>query len=160
MKGKKISRAFVLLLVVVLFASCDSNRIYEEHFAVDNNEWRSDDIKTFKFEIEDTLSPLNLFVNFRTTTDYPYSNLFIFLHSEYPDGYNDKDTLEFLLAESNGKWKGENSGTIVENRILISSGGRFTTRGTYTFSIEQAMRDEALPEIIDVGFRVELMEND
>lgn len=160
MKGKKINRAILVLLLVVSLASCDSNRIYEEHLAVDNNEWRSDDIKTFEFEIEDTLSPLNLFVNFRTTTDYPYSNLFIFLHSEYPDGYSDKDTLEFLIAESNGKWKGENSGTVVENRILISSGGRFASRGTYTFRIEQAMRDDILPEIIDVGFRVELMEND
>ncbi len=142
----------------VLFVSCDDRLIYEENIAVDNNEWAADDIKSFEFEIEDTVSALDLFVNIRTTTDYQYSNLFIFLYSEYPDGYQDKDTLEFILAESDGKWLGENSGTVIENQILIARGGRFTTKGKYIFRIQHAMREDILTDIIDVGFRVELME--
>lgn len=148
----------MLIALVAVFVSCDSNKIYEEHFDVDSDGWHTDDIKTFQFDIEDTVSALNLYVNIRTSTDYPYSNMYIFLHSAYPDGYTDMDTLEFLLAEPDGRWVGESSGTVVENNILISQGGRFATRGTYTFKIENAMRDEVLPEVIDIGFRVELME--
>ena len=140
--------------------SCDSNKLYEEHFSVDGDGWHADDIKTFEFDIEDTLSPLKLFINLRTSTDYPYSNIYVFLHSAYPDGYTDKDTLEFLLAEPDGRWLGESSGTVVENKILISQGGRFATKGTYKFQLEHAMREEVLPEVIDVGFRVELMEQE
>jgi hypothetical protein len=79
---------------------------------------------------------------------------FIFLYSEYPNGYTDKDTLEFILAEPDGKWVGESSGTIVENQFLIARGGSFSNSGKYTFKIQHAMREPDLPEIVDVGFRV------
>lgn len=144
--------------IAFAFSSCDSNRIYEENIAVENNIWKSDDIKTFSFDITDTVSALDLFVNVRTTTDYPYNNLYIYLYSEYPNGYTDKDTLEFILAELDGKWLGESSGTVVENQILISRGGRFQESGKYTFKLQQAMREKDLAEIIDVGFRVAYME--
>lgn len=158
MKKRTLHNIVLSLSLVLIITSCDSNRLYEENFEVASDGWHVDDVKTFSFDIEDTLSPLNLYVNFRTSTDYPYSNLYIFMYSSYPDGYEDKDTLEFILAEPNGEWKGENSGTVVENRVLIYSGGRFATKGKYEFKIEHAMRDKVLPEIIDVGFRVELME--
>lgn len=159
---EKLKRNSQLLLFVLLISgtliSCDSNRIYEENFSVEGNVWNMDDIKTFSFEITDTLSPLDLFVNVRTTTDYPYSNLYVFLYSEYPNGYTDKDTLEFILAEADGKWLGESSGTVIENQILISRGGRFPNKGKYTFKIQHAMREPDLAEIIDIGFRVAFTE--
>jgi gliding motility-associated lipoprotein GldH len=152
------AKYLILLFLLAFVYSCDSNRIYEENLAVDEEGWRADDIKTFQFEIEDTISALNLYINLRTSTDYQYSNIYLFLYSEYADGYADKDTLEFILAEPDGRWLGESSGTVVENKIVISSGGRFATKGTYTFKLEQAMREEVLPEVLDVGFRVELKE--
>lgn len=149
-------------MLILCFAwvlnSCDSNRVYEENFSVENNVWNYEDVKTFSFDITDTLSPLDLYVNIRTTSDYPYSNLYVYLYSEYPNGYSDKDTLEFILAEQDGKWLGESSGTVVENQILISRGGRFPYSGKYTFKIQHAMREKDLAEIIDIGFRVALME--
>lgn len=156
--NKVLKQAAMLLLLPLLALSCDSNRIYEENFSIENSTWHADDIKEFSFEITDTMSALDLFINLRTTTDYPYSNLYIFLYSSYPDGYKDKDTLEFVLARPDGKWLGESSGTIVENQILISRGGRFRVPGKYTFRIQQAMREEELGEIVDVGFRVAYME--
>jgi gliding motility-associated lipoprotein GldH len=156
--NKVLRNALMLVLLPLLALSCDANRIYEENFAVENNTWHADDIKTFEFEMTDTMSALDLFINVRTTTDYPYSNLYLFLYSDYPDGYTDKDTLEFILAQPDGKWLGESSGTVVENQILISRGGRFRVPGKYTFKIQQAMREEELAEIIDVGFRVAYME--
>lgn len=159
---EKVSQNRVSFLLVWCFAwvlnSCDSNRVYEENFSVENNVWNYEDVKTFSFEITDTLSPLDLYVNIRTTSDYMYSNLHVFLYSEYPNGYSDKDTLEFILAEQDGKWLGESSGTVIENQILISRGGRFPYSGKYTFKIQHAMREKDLPEIIDIGFRVALME--
>lgn len=155
----KIFKGLIFFGAIIFFvASCDSNRIYEENFTVENNTWNVDDIKTFEFEITDTMSALDLYVNVRTTTDYPYSNLYVFLYSDYPNGYTDKDTLEFILAQQDGKWLGESSGTVVENQILISRGGRFPTAGKYTFKIQHAMREDALTEIIDVGFRVAFTE--
>lgn len=152
---KKSFSIGVLILVMTVFQSCDSRKVYEENLPIPNNVWEKDAIKSFEFEVEDTLSPINLIINLRTTVDYPYQNIYLFLYSEYPNGVMDKDTIEFLLAEPNGKWFGENSGTIVEFTGMIASGGRFSTAGKYVFKIQHAMREELLMEVVDVGFRVE-----
>lgn len=154
-----IKKVSLFIAVATIMFSCDSNRIYEENFRIDNNVWKAEDVKTFSFNVEDTLSALDLYINIRTTGDYPYSNIYLFLYSQYPNGYADKDTLEFILAEPDGKWLGDYSGSIVENQILIARGGRFQYPGEYTFKIQHAMTESELPEIIDIGFRVALTEN-
>ena len=53
---------FLLAFVFFLgLASCDDNTIYEENLTVEGNVWKSDDIKTFSFDVTDTISPTNIF---------------------------------------------------------------------------------------------------
>ncbi len=154
-------RFFKLLFIGLIglqMTACDANRVFEENQAVENNSWKSEDIKTFSFDVTDTISPLNIYINLRTTTDYQYSNIYLFMYSVYPNGTSNKDTLEFLLAKPDGQWLGDNSGTVVEFKGLIASGGRFSTAGTYKFQLQHAMRETELAEIIDVGMRVETMD--
>ncbi len=157
MVKNKCGLLFVILLALG-FSGCENDTVFSENRAMDDNVWMSDDIKTFSIEVTDTISPLDIFVNLRTTTDYPYSNIYVFLYSEFPNGVTDKDTLQFLLAESDGKWLGESSGTIVEFTGLIARGGRFSTAGTYVFKMQHGMREEALPEVIDIGLKVKKTE--
>lgn len=158
--NKRLKHILSILVGAFLMASCSGNAVYEESKSIADNLWDSEDIKTFSYEAEDTISPMAIFVNLRTTVDYQYSNIYVFLYSEFPNGTTDKDTLEFLLAENDGKWRGENSGTIVEFSGLIAAGGRFSTQGTYTFQIQHAMREKQLPEVIDVGMRIETIEDE
>lgn len=139
--------------------SCNDSIVFAENQGMEGNVWKSDDVKTFKVDVTDTISPLNIFVNLRTTVDYPYSNIYVFLYSEFPDGTSDKDTLEFLLAKSDGEWLGENSGTIVEFKGLIASGGRFSVSGEYIFKMQHAMREDELGEIVDIGIKIETIED-
>jgi gliding motility-associated lipoprotein GldH len=149
----KVSTLIILFISIISFTSCDSDVIYEENRSFENNTWSYDDVKEFSFDL-DTLTPIKMFLNLRTTVDYEYSNIYMYLHSNYPNGYTDIDTLEFFLAQPDGKWFGETSGTIVENQALITQ-GYFTDAGTYSFKLEQAMRDNDLTEILDIGLRVE-----
>lgn len=153
MEMKKVSGIFILLLLIL--TSCDGNRVYEENYAVGENGWALDDIKTFEIPITDTISPIKLMVNLRTTIDYPYSNIYLFIESDYPTGYHKLDTIELILAKPDGEWYGENSGTVVENQFVIAENGRFAKAGTYIFKLQHAMKDETLSEILDVGMRVE-----
>lgn len=153
---KRKIRLLLFSLLSLIIISCDNHVLYEENKTFENNIWVYEDAKTFEFEIVDSLMPVKLFINLRNTTDYPYSNIYMFLHSSYPNGYTDIDTLEFFLADPKGTWLGDNSGTVVENRALISK-GVFPTPGTYKFILEQAMRNDSLPELLDIGVRLELM---
>lgn len=155
---KRFSIILAVAVLTILFTSCDSNLIYEDNLEVSDEGWEFEDIKSFEFDVEDTLSKVNIYVNLRTTVDYPYKNIYMYLYYDYPTGESDKDTLEFILAENDGRWLGENSGTIIEFKTLVASGGAFTKSGKYKFQLQHAMREDLLPEVVDVGMRFEKME--
>jgi gliding motility-associated lipoprotein GldH len=64
------------------------------------------------------------------------------------------DTLEFPMADPEGNYVGDVSGGLVLNRIIVKKETRFPRSGTYTFVLEQAMRDKELEEITDVGLTI------
>jgi len=139
----------------MIFLACDrGNVLFEENQNFEDNTWSFDDPKTFSYHSKDSITPVKLYINLRTTTDFPYRNIYMFLHSNYSNGYSNIDTLQFFLADAEGNWLGDNSGTIVENRALVSK-GVFRDTGTYSFTLEQAMRNDSLTEILDVGVRIE-----
>lgn len=148
----------VFSLPVILFASCDSSRVYEENKVIENQLWNVNNKISFYVDIQDTLALYNFYVNVRHATDYPYSNLFLFLETRYPKLKISRDTLECILADGNGKWLGDGSGDIWDNQILFKRNFRFPYSGIYTFNLQQAMRLENLPQILDVGIRIEKSE--
>ncbi|MGV6860606.1 MAG: gliding motility lipoprotein GldH [Putridiphycobacter sp.] len=150
---RKIKLLFFTLALAVVLPSCNNDVIYTEHQTFENNTWSYDDVKTFSFEMEEDTTPVKIFINLRTTVDYPYSNIYMYMHSDFPNGYHDIDTLEFFLARPEGEWLGEVNGTIVENHAIITQ-GYLLDKGTYTFKLEQAMYEDSLPELLDVGLTV------
>ena len=73
-------------------------------------------------------------------------------------GSNGSRVEQRILADPDGKWRGDHSGTMVDFKGLFSSGGRLQMPGTYTFKLQHAMREDSLREVVDIGFRVEKME--
>ena len=117
----------------------------------------------FQTEITDTVSDMNLIVNIRHSAHYPFSNLWVFVNTTNPEGTQRTDTLECVLAAKNGKWLGSGLGDIWDIQIPLKTQA-FSSSGDYTFEIEQAMRYgdkgriEQLPEVMNVGFRIEKKE--
>ena len=144
-----------LLLAGIIFSSCDPNRVFEKNIVVENSSWPLTEQVCFNVEIADTLSLNNFYLNIRHTTDYKYSNIFLFLNIGFPDGNNSRDTIELTLADIDGRWFGEGMGKIKESQILINKGIVFPEAGNYTFCFEQAMRTVELKGIEDIGIRIE-----
>lgn len=158
-KGTLIN-TLLLGWVLFLFTACESsNVIYEENQTFEDNTWDYEDKKAFTFATQDSLTPVRVFLNLRTTIDYPFSNIYMYLYSDYPNGVSRKDTLEFFLAQPDGKWLGDKSGSIIENHALIME-GYLMNIGEYTFTFEQAMYDNHLPEVLDMGLKVERIETE
>ncbi|HRS53829.1 MAG TPA: gliding motility lipoprotein GldH, partial [Bacteroidales bacterium] len=90
----------------------------------------------------------------RNTSDYGFCNLFIFLKTLYPDGNNSIDTIEFILAGPDGKWLGKGK-NIIDNKILLKTNLSFPKAGNYSFEFTQAMRENKLKGIEDIGIQIE-----
>ncbi len=156
-----ITRLLVMSLHVIIIiygTACDTGLVYENNERIPGNEWSRYHIPVFEVDITDTLNTHNLLINLRNTGEYPMNNLFLFISVTSPEGAYTRDTLELSLAEPSGRWKGKGFGNVWQNRFFYRQNVRFPVKGKYIFEIEQAMRREELPGILDVGLRVEKLQ--
>lgn len=158
MKNKTFYKNLSFYLITLLFLACDPGRVYEENLEVENASWKIDDVKKFDFQIQDTTSLYNVYLNIRNTNDYPYQNLYLFIEMTSPSNKYFKDTVEVVLADSKGKWKGSGIGNIWTNQIPLLEKVRLLESGEYMIEVTQGMRHESLEAISDVGVRVEKTE--
>lgn len=153
---KPMLKAVVLFCVAFfLLSSCNNNIVYSKYQKFNENEWFAKDKAIFDLEITDTLTLNTISLMVRHAETYPYSNLFLFVTTKYPDGKTLTDTMEIVLADSKGKWTGSGAGDIFDFKVPIKKNVRFPLSGKYQFSFEQGMRVDPLPLIMDFGFEVE-----
>lgn len=152
---RKTGILLIIIVFVAIIISCDSNRVFQEYKSIDNNVWQHDDIISFDFDIEDTVSLHNLFINIRHTTNYPFNNMWLFVTSTSPEGLYVVDTVQCIFADKSGKWLGDGSGSLWDNKILWKQLVRFPNAGTYSVKYQHGMRLKSLPGVVDVGFRIE-----
>ncbi|HNQ62225.1 MAG TPA: gliding motility lipoprotein GldH [Bacteroidia bacterium] len=148
----------LLIFCLMSLVACDPNVVFEKNIKLDDNRWAIDNVIKLEAEIKDTVSPMNLYINVRNAGGYQFSNLFVFLTTITPDNQRSRDTLELVLADASGKWQGDGMGDIWDNRILFKKNFRFPLAGKYIFELEQAMRIDPLPQIMDAGIRIEKAE--
>lgn len=143
-------------LTSLILTSCLNGAVYEENRAIKEAEWYSENPAVFEFEITDTLSTYNLIVNLRHGSTYPFANIYLFSQIELDSTILASDTLQYFLANKSGAWVGETGlGDMVENHLMFKPKYRFQQSGTYRVVLEQAMRENPLAPVYDVGFRVE-----
>jgi gliding motility-associated lipoprotein GldH len=146
---------FSLAFLFIFLVSCDSKRFFEENKSLENGVWMSTNFPSFTVNIADTLARYDLYLNVRNDGVYPYSNLYLFIHTTLPGGKTATDTVECQLADPDGKWRGSGPGNLKFNRFLFQKGMAFPRKGDYRLALEQAMRVKELKGIRDVGIRIE-----
>jgi len=149
---------------MLLVASCDSKAVYDVYKSVPN-EWHKDTVAQFNFKAPDTTNNYSLFVNLRNTNDYKFSNLFLIVSLNYPNGKVVKDTLEYKMAAPNGELLGTGFSDVKESKLWYrgyKTPFKFSENGDYEVNIQHAMRNNGdvngvvnLEGITDIGFRVE-----
>lgn len=155
----RIRNSAILILVAILFFSCDKKRVFDEYKSV-GTAWHKDSIVTFNLPELDSTKRYNLFVTLRDNNDYPFNNLFLIVGIEMPNGFTKVDTLEYEMANPDGSLMGDGFSDIKENKLFYKENVRF--RGKYKVNIKQAVRENgkvpgvtALDGITEVGFRIE-----
>lgn len=127
--------------------------MYSKSYSFKNSEWQQDVKPIFKVKIPDTTKFYSVDLTVRTTTDYPNNNLWMFISSRTPKGQKGREPLEIKIANPDGSWIGENSGTIVETTVSYKH-RKFPQKGWYTFTLEQGITEETVREISDVTYTV------
>lgn len=142
-------------MTLAFFQSCgDKNVIFDESSIIANSSWDNNERPHFDVKVEDTLSNYAFYLNIRHLENYRYSNIYMFLHTTFPNGNQTHDTIECILSYPDGRWIGKGSGSMRDNKILLNSNLSFPLSGNYHFEIEQAMREPVLKGVADVGISI------
>ncbi|QLE01207.1 gliding motility lipoprotein GldH [Galbibacter sp. BG1] len=150
-----------LVLAASFLTACSNDTVYGKYQSV-KGSWEKEEAVEFNFEAPDSLKTYNIFVNLRNDNNYPFSNLFLIVNLDFPEGKTVSDTLEYEMAKPNGEWLGKGFSSIKENKLLYKEGVVFPNLGVYHVSIEHAMRKNgtvngvsSLEGITDVGISIE-----
>jgi gliding motility-associated lipoprotein GldH len=158
----RIKNSFLILLIAIVFCSCDKKRVFDEYKSV-GSAWHKDSIISFDLPVLDSTKRYDLFINLRDNNNYPYNNLFLIVTLEKPNGYTKVDTLEYEMAAPDGSLLGDGFTDIKESKLFYKEGVRF--RGKYKVNIKQVVRESGkvpgvtqLEGITDIGLRIEKKE--
>jgi len=144
----------VSLILPALF-SCSRNAIYEQSQATTAETWNKDVMLVFDgLEITDTTSLYSFSLIVRHTRSFPFSNLYLFMHTTFPDHKILKDTIEVILAKPDGQWLGKGFGNIREYKISLNESLKFPIPGKYSVKFQQGMRTDNLVGIKDLSIQI------
>ncbi len=146
------------IAVVLIFASCDSSRIYEQNFDFENRYWAVAEQPQFEFTIDNVNQKYNLYVNVRNEISYPNANLyFTYYLADSTGKVLEKELVtEFLFDKKTGKPLGKSVlGDIYDHQIQLQKGYIFKNPGKYSIRYEQFMRADTLRGMLGIGLRVE-----
>ena len=146
---------FFLLLIFFAAVSCSSGEVYFQYRTVNPEGWDKDSLCVFEIEIPAADVLYNVYLHIRSMPDYPCQNIWFFLSQENPGGQTAKDTVEYYLADSRGRWLGKGAGAVKEMLVLYAEDYSFEETGICTFNIGHGMRTERLRGISEIGMRVE-----
>ena len=151
---------YSFLIVVLLLAGCGPSPVYQRSEGVPGLKWASSFKPKFSFQIEDTAATYNLSFLIRHTEAYPFSNIWLQFSIQGPaDSVARSQRIEIPLAAESGQWYGRGMNEIWEQRMPISTERgpniTFPKSGRYTVQFQQVMRTNPLPEVMNIGLRVE-----
>ncbi len=145
---------FLSIVLFSLFSCKKTSVVYSKYYYIEKEEWQSKDTAKFRVDIIDTVSLCDVNIKIRHGEWYPYSNLYVFMTTIYPNGSVQKDTVECILANSKGEWYGSGFGDMYDITLPIKKNVRFSKSGVYQFYFVQAMRQDPLPNISEFGFEI------
>ncbi|MEI6575576.1 MAG: gliding motility lipoprotein GldH [Bacteroidota bacterium] len=152
---KKSSGILLFFLFLFPLISCDRNAVLDNYQRIPDSQWKKDSPVKIETDLTDSKAVYDIYFQVRNTTDYEYSNLYLFVNTTLPDATKTRDTLECILAAPDGTWIGKGFGKIKESRWLMKKGMMIKKPGHYKFEIEQAMREDNLKGIADIGLKIE-----
>lgn len=158
----KKNRSFIYFTILLFLVSCNDVIEYTNYKAIPNASWQANKNIYFEFNVVDTISQKDLFINIRNNSEYPYSNLYLITELYFPNGNKIVDTLQYEMTDNAGNFLGKGLAEIKENKLFYKEQKVFPVLGKYKLNIHHAMRKngevKAIPfleGIKDVGFSIE-----
>jgi gliding motility-associated lipoprotein GldH len=138
---------FIGALALALSA-CQSDLVYSRFIPISSGDWHKDSVLLFCFPVADTTVNYAMDLYVRHTERYAYQNIWLFVQSQH------RDTVNGYLADDRGRWLGDHQHGLTETRVMNRVPMHFSDSGTYSITVQHAMRDTILRNVMEIGVEV------
>ncbi len=136
--------------------ACNGLGVTEQLVSFENQAWPATQKPSFQVELLDSNANYLIYFVIRHTESYPYKNIWISYIHQFPGEKNESiENKNLTLANDATGWYGAAMDDIVEQRILLTPNPVKIKPGTCSFQLEHLMRLEPLPQVLQVGIRLE-----
>lgn len=156
-----LSKYYIFYLFIpISFFACDSSQLSVNYRNFDEH-WPAEDKVIFALDSL-TDQPVNLMILIRNNKRYPFSNLFLIAQLKSGDSILVCDTLEYAMANPQGKWLGKGFLEVKESKLWWKENYELPRVKNLNVQLEHALRfngseqgTDPLEGIVSVGFAVE-----
>ena len=154
-----LPQRFLVVFIIItstFLTACTRLDVFEKNTVIPKNQWPYSLQPVFDFIIKDTTASYNVYIVLRHTDAYRYNNIWLNVGTQSPGDSTRYQKFELQLGTDAKGWEGTGMDDIWELRKLITNGPvKFNKSGNYHFSVAQIMRENPLPNIMNIGIRVE-----
>jgi gliding motility-associated lipoprotein GldH len=145
---------FVLIISII---ACKEESVTNTNLTIPSYGWAYRDSLEYKFEIKDTSTLYNLYLDINHTSAYPLQNLYTYIKTMYPNGKVYQQQLNMDLAAKSGQWNGEKEwfSDKYNLRIVLQEGSFFNQVGVYKLNLQQYLRQDSIPGLNTITLRIE-----
>jgi len=151
---------FIYLLFVSLtflhFSCGDEQVVYEEKIEMNEAGFSWSDSLVFTPVIPDTTQRYNLYLALEHEQDFNYQNVYLDIHTHYPDVRGSKGLASIQLQGDDGRWSGSCGGNNCVQEVVLKDNIRFKKEGKYNIVIHQASRDAMLKGVKSIKLSLEV----
>jgi len=147
-----------IILAVCLIStlwSCNKLDSFEQTVFFPEHQWASKNQPSFQFEVKDTVASYNIYVVIRHEDAFHFNNLWLNIITTAPSEKSNTQKVNLQLANNATGWLGSGMDDVFDHRIRITKSPIHLKKGVYQFSLQQIMREDPLPSILNAGIRVE-----
>lgn len=156
---KQILLLPILVLIIGTTGCGVKSSYYQKNVGIPGAAWSAKFMPAFKLDISDTSKAYFSYLLIRHDEAYPNSNLWFRLKVKAPGEkvWKDGPRMEIQLADDRGNWFGRSMGGIWEQKLPFNANPivKFDKVGTYEIKIENLMRQEPLPSVLNIGLILE-----
>ncbi|TVR83518.1 MAG: hypothetical protein EA409_02660 [Saprospirales bacterium] len=143
-----------LIALTILFSSCGEEVKFSNKITFDGAEWTYENPFVNRFEVTDTSHRYHLVLDIEHERDYAFQNIYMKIHTRFPNDTLVTDMLSVDMADRAGQWHGNCRGEICYLRVFLQQNISFRDPGEHLIEFEQFTRREHLPGIHSLEFKI------
>lgn len=151
---RKSSLGFLFFLL----SACSQASLFEENVRIHEQHWNRQQVPEFQVHMSQPHSKMDVYISMRHSSKYKYANLALIVEEITPANKKTSYSVRFPVSDSEGRWLGTGAGNILNYQIPFLKDHHFTDTGLYSYRIRQNMSINPLPDVLDVGLKIQVAE--